>query len=145
MKYFAYGSNLLPSRLLARTPGAVVLGTAWLPGYALRWHKRGRDGTGKCNVVQEAGSSVPGAVYEIPEAEMADLDRIEGGYERVALTLADYGEVWLYVALPASIDQHCTPAADYVTLVQAGRQWHGLPACEAVRPAPERDLSMQST
>ena len=127
MKYFAYGSNLLPSRLLARTPGAVLLGTAWLQGYALRWHKRGKDGTGKCNVVQEAGSSVPGAVYEIPEAEMADLDRIEGGYARVAVHLEGHGEAWTYIALWACVDEAVEPTAEYVALVMEGRAWHGLP------------------
>ena len=127
MKYFAYGSNLLPSRLQARTPGAVLLGTAWLPGYALRWHKRGRDGTGKCNVVQEAGSSVPGAVYEIPEAEMADLDRIEGGYARVAVSLEGHGEAWTYITLPDYVDESVVPTTAYLALVRDGRAWHGLP------------------
>ena len=128
MKYFAYGSNLLPSRLLARTPGAVVVGNAWLAGYALRWNKRGKDGTGKCNVVPAAGGRVPGAVYEIPAEQMADLDLIEGGYERVLVKLEGGAEAWTYVALPNYVDEAAVPAADYFALVRDGRAWHGLPA-----------------
>ena len=128
MRYFAYGSNLLPSRLLARCPGAVVVGTAWVTGYALRWNKRGKDGTGKCNIAPLLRSRVPGAVYELPAEQMAELDLIEGGYERVLVKLEDGREAWTYVALPDYVDETAVPTAAYVAFVRDGRTWHGLPA-----------------
>ena len=128
MKYFAYGSNLLPSRLLARCTDAAVVGTAWLAGYALRWNKQGKDGTGKCNIVPLPGSRVPGAVYEIPAEQMAELDLIEGGYERVLVKLESGLDAWTYVALPDYVDETVVPTAAYVAFVRDGRAWHGLPA-----------------
>ena len=47
--YFAYGSNLHPARLAARTPSCHALGRAVLARHVLRFHKRGRDGSAKCD------------------------------------------------------------------------------------------------
>ena len=47
--YFAYGSNLHPERLRERVPSAESLGVARLEAHVLRFHKRGRDGSGKCD------------------------------------------------------------------------------------------------
>ena len=41
---FAYGSNMLTSRLRRRCPSAMPLGVATLIGYELRWHKKSKDG-----------------------------------------------------------------------------------------------------
>ena len=49
--YFAYGSNLHPTRLGDRAPSVELVGTAVLEGHALRFHKRGADGSGKCNAL----------------------------------------------------------------------------------------------
>ena len=45
MLYAAYGSNLHPARLSRRAPSAEFVGTALLPGWELRLHKRGQDGS----------------------------------------------------------------------------------------------------
>jgi hypothetical protein len=47
--YFAYGSNMSTARLRERMPSCKPLGTATLPGHALRFHKRSTDKSGKCN------------------------------------------------------------------------------------------------
>lgn len=52
--YFAYGSNMLTERLIARTPSARPVGTSLLPGHRLTFHKRGRDGSGKCDAFETA-------------------------------------------------------------------------------------------
>ena len=49
MLYFAYGSNMLTARLRERMPSCKPLGIAKLPGHALRFHKRSKDQSGKCN------------------------------------------------------------------------------------------------
>ena len=88
------------ARLTARTPSACVVGPGRLPGHALRWHKLGRDGSGKCDViVVDTGSTavVWGVLYRIDCAEKADLDRIEGlgvGYDEHEVVVAtEAGEV----------------------------------------------------
>lgn len=44
-------------------------------------------------------SRVPGMVFEISDAELADTDRYEepDGYKRIAVTLASGREAWVYV------------------------------------------------
>lgn len=150
---FAYGSNLLPARLQARTPSARVRSVAWLPGHRLAFDKRGADGSGKCHVVPAPGERVFGVVYSIDgPGELAVLDRIEGvgiGYRRVAVTVhcepAQGGAAGraavpatcraeLYMALPEAIGEPLVPFDWYRELVLAGARHHGLPTahCEAI-------------
>jgi hypothetical protein len=88
MKYFAYGSNMLVQRFTTvyRAPSASFLTIAKLPRHVLKFHKRCKDGSGKCNAF-ETGNPVDelyGVVFEIDEADRPGLDRAEGrgkGYE----------------------------------------------------------------
>lgn len=83
--YFAYGSNLLSTRLTARCPSARVVGVAMTNGWTVSFTKPGRDGSGKAGLVQRDGAIHPGVVYELAAHEMPVLDRIEGlghGYTR---------------------------------------------------------------
>ena len=136
-RYFAYGSNMSSPRLRQRTPSARALGIARLSGHALRWHKLGRDGTGKCDIVpcgEDANEVVWGALYEIAVAEKALLDRIEGlgiGYsETQVFATTAAGGVWAltYQAKPDRIDPTLRPRPDYKAHVLAGAVEHGLPA-----------------
>ena len=136
-RYFAYGSNMSSVRLRQRTPSARALGIASLPGHALRWHKLGRDGTGKCDIArcgEGADEVVWGVLYEIAVAEKERLDRIEGlgiGYSeaQVRVTTAS-GSEWAltYQAKPDRIDPSLKPLPDYKAHVLAGAMEHGLPA-----------------
>lgn len=47
---FAYGSNMLVARLTERVPSARPIGIGQLKGHVLRWHKRSKDGSGKCDI-----------------------------------------------------------------------------------------------
>jgi hypothetical protein len=78
--YFAYGSNMLTPRLRHRAPSSVLLSTASLPQHRLRFHKRSKDGSGKCNAypTADASDAVYGALFEIPQEEKRKLDRTEG-------------------------------------------------------------------
>ena len=83
--YFAYGSNMLPARLIARCPGAKVAGTATATGHALRFWKHGRDGSGKATLVAHPGHQTPGVLYHLPPQDLPALDAAEGagtGYDR---------------------------------------------------------------
>ena len=149
--YFAYGSNMSSERLRGRTPSAVSLGRARLPRYALRWHKLGRDGSGKCDVepTDLPGESVWGVLYEIDCAEKQALDTAEGlgvGYnEQTVLVERETGveEALTYRARSDKIDSMLRPLPWYKAHVLRGAREHGLPeeyvrriAAVGVREAP---------
>jgi len=133
--YFAYGSNMSSERLLARTPSAVSLGRARLPGYTLRWHKLGRDGSGKCDIESSdaPGAAVWGVLYRIDGAEKDRLDAVEGlgvGYDEHTVRVeADsvVREATTYKARPDKIDPALRPLAWYKAHVLHGATEHGLP------------------
>lgn len=98
--YFAYGSNLCLPRLRYRVPGVREVGPGCLDGYALRWHKRGSDGSGKCSIEKcgadetEMTDRVHGALFEVPAEERPALDRIEGlgvGYREATVEVLPTG------------------------------------------------------
>lgn len=142
MKYFAYGSNLLTRRLRdpARAPSAVALGTASAPGFVMRFHKIGTDGSGKCTLIPtgDDADAVYGVLYEFADSDLAGLDREEGvhlgGYSRqfIPLRLPDGStiEAMTYIADDRFIDPACIPFDWYLDLVVAGATEHRLPpAC----------------
>ena len=51
IKYFAYGSNLHPQRFQERVPSGKFLALAALTRHTLLFHKRGQDGSSKCNAL----------------------------------------------------------------------------------------------
>lgn len=76
--YFAYGSNMSTARLRKRMPSCEALGIATLPGYALRFHKRSRDKSAKCNAFASGNNTVIGVLFSFDPAERAKLDEAEG-------------------------------------------------------------------
>ena len=69
--YFAYGSNLLPERLLQRCPTAVPYAPAILPNYRLTERLY-------ADVDYVPGGQVHGFVYLLRAQDVARLDRFEG-------------------------------------------------------------------
>lgn len=133
LNYLAYGSNLHPLRLQQRVPSARPLGAVELRGWQLRFHKRGRDGSAKCNLIETGDTAhcVHGVVYAIAAAEKPALDRAEGlgrGYRLQRLRLAGIGETFFYVASPAYIDDSLQPFGWYKAYVVEGARFHELPA-----------------
>ncbi len=132
LRYLAYGSNLHPRRLQQRAPSARLLDTVALPGWQLKFHKRGQDGSAKCNIIQ-TGKTVDvvyGAIYEMQANEKQQLDKIEGlstGYRLVQIEIAAAGVVFYYVAEEAFIDNTLLPFSWYKELVMAGGRFHGFP------------------
>lgn len=135
MLYAAYGSNLHPVRLLVRVPRAELLGTCHLPGWSLRFHKRGADGSAKCDIVA-GGDDAYLAVYEISAAEKRRLDAVEGeGYDSRTLELPGYGDAYAYFATATHIDTRLKPYAWYRALVAIGCKHHAFPADYVARLA----------
>lgn len=138
---FAFGSNLDSARMKSRVPSAVVVGVSALLLHTLRFHKRSsNDGTAKADAFRTdaAADRVEGVVYRIDEAELAELDRIEGhgsGYERQLMSFeviqedqTTHCQAWIYIAMPDHIDESLAPATWYVQHVLDGATEHGLSA-----------------
>lgn len=110
------------------------MGIGALGSYDLRWHKRSRDGSGKCDVVptNNAATIVYGVLYEIPAREKKTLDRAEGlgeGYDEEKVEVAFKGARRVACIYHATdIDPSLKPYTWYKALVVAGAKEHVLPA-----------------
>ena len=130
---FAYGSNMPISRLRERCSSATPLGVAELTGFELRWHKRSKDGSGKCDIVSASSSEarVFGVLYQVAVHEKRDLDRAEGlgqGYSEIDIEVLFEGERIVAKAYQATdIDRSLKPYSWYRALVVAGAREHRLP------------------
>ncbi len=130
---FAYGSNMLTVRLRGRCPSVMTLGAAKLNGYELRWHKKSKDGSGKCDIVPSASPEayVFGVLYEIADAEKGALDKAEGlghGYKEIEIQVLCDGKQMTAKAYQATEINHAlTPYSWYRALVLAGAKEHHLP------------------
>jgi hypothetical protein len=117
-------------------PSCEPLGIATLPGYALRFHKRSRDKSGKCNAFASGNNKkVIGVLFSFDPAERAKLDEAEGvgaGYERAMVTVIDESgrrrKVLTYLATPDYIDDNFKPYGWYKNFVVSGAREHGLPS-----------------
>src|SRR5215469_13335333 len=77
--YFAYGSNLTWAQMKERCPSARFISTAKLPGFRLAFTRRSaRRDCGVADAVSAAGSCLWGAIYDISDADVEQLDKSEG-------------------------------------------------------------------
>lgn len=148
VRYAAYGSNLHPLRLRARTPSARLAGIAYLPDWSLRFHKRSIDASGKCSI-SKGSSGVYVAVYRMSAADKRELDGIEGvgdGYIDARIEVPGVGECATYIAADSRVDETLQPYDWYRELVLLGCEELGLPPAYARRiervaamPDPDSD------
>jgi len=155
LRYLAYGSNMSSARIEARLGPCRCLGTASLLAHALRFHKRGRDGSGKCDAyfTGDDGDVVHGVLYEIGLGQAERLDGIEGSdYRRGTLTVrtgAGMLESYAYLALPSAIESALRPYPWYREFVLAGAREAGLPAAyvaaiDSVATIPDPDTMREA-
>lgn len=134
MLYFAYGSNMSSSRLLARVPSARKLGTGMLHAHQLCFHKVGRDGSAKCDA-RETGNSdhvVHGVLFIIEPEDRSALDEVEGvgrGYEvkDVTVRMFDDQELTAFTYYATHVDVSLRPFDWYRQHVIYGAAEHNLP------------------
>jgi hypothetical protein len=133
-KYFAYGSNLLKARLCEQAPSALVRAVGYLPGYSVRYNKRSKDGSGKCNLVRtNENDRVYGVVYDFLDQEKPSLDKHEGlgrGYHTEEIrVITEDGETgaYTYVGDDSAVDDSLKPYSWYKELVVEGARRHSLP------------------
>ena len=146
---------MLWKRIAQRVPSARPVGTATLHGHVLHWHKAGRDGSGKCDIVPTAspGCLVHGVLYELARDEKYLLDAAEGlgqGYdeEEVSVETA-FGPALAWTYRATATDPRLLPFTWYRALVVAGAREHGLPAdyiqaLAAVRAREDSDAARAS-
>ena len=151
MHYFAYGSNMSLQRLRARVPSAQPLGTYRLQAHELRFHKVGRDGSGKCDAFHTSDPEhiVMGVLFDIDQFEKAHLDQVEGvgaGYaEKQVYLLGTRGpEVVAFTYVATRIDCFLKPFTWYKHHVLTGARESLLPgeyirAIERVESVRDRD------
>lgn len=60
--YFAYGSNMLPARLLGRCPSAKVVRTGVARAWSLAFSEASKDGSGKATLVIAVNWYRPGTL-----------------------------------------------------------------------------------
>jgi len=134
MRYFAYGSNMSIARLRQRAPSAISLGYHLVKEHDLRFHKFGKDGSGKCNAffTGNAEDVIYGVLFEIISDDKHVLDKVEGlgyGYdEKVVRVTAANGvdcEATTYVA--SNINKDLKPYSWYVNHVYIGAKESLLP------------------
>lgn len=80
MIHFAYGSNLRLEFLHSILPSAKYLMKGYIPNYEIRfnfWSKIQQAGIS--NIIHAPGKMVHGALFEVPEAELLELD-VKPGY-----------------------------------------------------------------
>jgi gamma-glutamylcyclotransferase len=156
-QYFAYGSNMLLRRLQSRTPSATVIGTGFVAGRRLAFHKVGRDGSGKCDMVAtgRASDRVYGVLFRIPCIEKAGLDSAEGlgqGYteECVPVQRGDGTSSAATAYLAIAVDPALRPFTWYQALVVSGAVENGLPSAYVewlrtfpARPDPDAERRME--
>lgn len=127
--YFAYGSNLLASRLRERVPSAAPRGVARLDGFRLTLDKRGADGSAKANLAPAVRERVFGVVYSLDAAHWPDLDRCEAGYERFEAGVeVDGARLAVQTYRSTLLTDDPVAHAWYKRLIVEGAREHGLPA-----------------
>jgi gamma-glutamylcyclotransferase (GGCT)/AIG2-like uncharacterized protein YtfP len=100
--YAAYGSNMDPRQMSLRAPHSPQRGTGWLVGWRLTFGGEDLSWEGAlATVVEDPGSQVFVALYDITEQDERSLDEWEGGDLRVKVHVRVHtleGEVvaWLY-------------------------------------------------
>ena len=123
--YFAYGSNLLRERLLARCPSLSFASRAVLAGHQLAFDKASIDKSGKCAFVRAEGENVLGVLWDVPNEDLGELDKHEGvgnGYEQCIVSVAreDGNTVEAVTYRATKHQQGLQPFDWYLALVVAG-------------------------
>lgn len=129
IRYFAYGSNMLTSRLERRVGKVLAVGTARLPGWGFRMNKRSADGTAKANVQRASDESVWGVLFELTPEQLDRLSYYEANYDQVEVQVEmDNGEEVPAVVYSSNrLTDTTTVDPDYIANLVKGARDHELP------------------
>ena len=127
MYYFAYGSNLNKKQMMERCPDSKPVFTAILPNYKLvfaGWSRQWRGGV--ASIKSFRGDRVRGAIYEVSEQCLRQLDRFESGYNRFKVTVLgeDSEPIEAITYIKAGQLEETPPSKEYLAVIQQGlRDW----------------------
>jgi cation transport regulator ChaC len=131
---FAYGSNLAEDHMGTWCPRYEFLGPARLDGFRLEFRRRSiRWRGGAADVVEAEGEAVWGALYELPDGELDQLDRKEAAgdaYRHREVEVEHDGErrpAVVYEVIDKEPSEP-TPAPAYAEAMLRGAAERGLPA-----------------
>ncbi len=130
MYYFAYASNLSRKQMSERCPDAQPKFVATLSNYKLifaGWSRKWHGGV--ASIKPFRGERVTGAIYELSERGLRQLDKYEGYpdiYTRVNVIVTDgFGsrmEAVTYIKVEQS--EETQPSKEYLAIIQQGyRDW----------------------
>ena len=125
--YFAYASNLSKKQLQERCPDCRPRFTAVLPNYKLifaGWSRTWHGGT--ATIKSFRGEKVRGAIYEVTDACLRQLDKHEPGYTRFNVTVYDEDDQPFpaITYLKAGQVEETTPSKEYGEIMRQGyRDW----------------------
>ncbi len=131
--YFAYGSNMLTTRLTARCLSTHVHGRGHVIGRRLSFQKISKDKSGKCDIplTDNAGDCVEGVLFWIDGLEKSKLDNVEGlgnGYGEETVDVVTTGGTLRAHTYVANATNHALdPYHWYKGVVVAGALEHKLP------------------
>ena len=135
--YFAYNARISPDQMKKAAPGAVFQFIAHLPEWGLDFPIANDTWGGALPAVKpEPGSTVWGAVYEVPKPDLATLNDIEASEQRAADTAEAMDRNGKrHQVIVHRIDGAGTsngngyrrPAPDYLRLMVAGSRHWSLP------------------
>jgi gamma-glutamylcyclotransferase len=127
--YFAYGSNLSRKQMSERCPEARPRFVAVLPNYRVvfsGWSRKWHGGVAA--IMSSRGEKVRGAIYEVDEACLRKLDRFEGGYGRLPVTVFDEDnephEAVTYIK--AGQLEESKPSPEYGAVIRQGYKDWGI-------------------
>lgn len=130
MYYFTYSLNLNRRQMLERCPSGQPRFSAELPNYRLifsGWSRQWRGGV--ASIKLSRGDKVLGAIYEIPDNDLAKLDRLEdcpATYNRLKVTVyRDISEpIEAITYIKSRQSEETKPSAEYLVVIQQGyRDW----------------------
>lgn len=130
MYYFAYGSNLNKKQMMERCPDSKPMFMATLHNYKLvfvGWSRQQRGGV--VSIKPFRGEKVLGAIYEISEQCLRQLDKYEGypgNYNRFKVTVFDEDNepVQAITYIKAGQFEETQPSKEYLAVIQQGyRDW----------------------
>ena len=150
--YFSYGSNMSSRRLMERVPSAIFLSIATLKEHKLQFHKKSKDGSGKCDAEHTANRNdcVIGVVFAMSASDKKELDRKEClgfGYEEktVKVMLENGNRIEASTYFTVETDATLNPYNWYKEHVLRGAKENNLPhdyisIIEKVESLPDPDM-----
>jgi gamma-glutamylcyclotransferase (GGCT)/AIG2-like uncharacterized protein YtfP len=133
MNNFAYGSNMDPSFITEYCPSASFKMRAYLPNYEVQFRHYSEElGGGISSIIEAPGELVEGVLYDIPGAELDELDELEsidqGLYKRETFLVLGEDGAWHKADLYRVVEPKgpFDPAPDYIGKMITGATAHGL-------------------